>query len=117
MFLLSAFYENIHETIQSRFNGKHGDITRKGTHAYNLDKARTALFGKLIIVLNNLKTNSEFSRFQINIGGKFPREEYMSLIATMRRLMLWTSLASYSSVTFQESPDHETSLWSTTFRE
>lgn len=63
MFLLSAFYENVHETVQSRVAGRAGDSSRKGTHAYNLERARQSLFGKIVVVLNNLKTNSEFSQF------------------------------------------------------
>lgn len=78
MFLLSAFYENVHETIKARVSGKAGDASRKGTHAYNLERARQSLFSKLVVVLNNLRTNSEFSQFQLRIGGKFPREEYLA---------------------------------------
>ena len=55
MFLLSAFYENVHETVSSRVGGRAGNISRKGSHAYNLDRARRALFGKLVIVLSKLK--------------------------------------------------------------
>ena len=78
MFLLSAFYENVHQTVKANVGGKGGNVSRKGTHAYNLEKARQALFGKLVIVLNNLRTNSEFSQFQLRIGGKFPRQEYLA---------------------------------------
>lgn len=82
MFLLSAFYENVHETVQIRVSGKGGNSSQKGTHAYNLQSARMALFGKLVIVLNNLKTNSDFSQFQLSIGGKFPKEEYQALASS-----------------------------------
>jgi hypothetical protein len=78
MFLLSAFYENVHETVRANVGGLAGNVSHKGTHAYRLEKARLALFGKLIIVVNNLKQNSEFSAFQLHIGGKFPREEYLA---------------------------------------
>ena len=74
MFLLSAFYENVHETVSSRVGGRAGNTSQKGTHAYNLDRARRALFGKLIIVLNNLRTNSEFSQFQLSIGKQMNAE-------------------------------------------
>lgn len=76
MKILSAFYENVHETVQARINGSAGNEDRKGTHAYNLDKARHILFNRLVLLLNNLKTNAEFSKFQLRVGGKFPREEY-----------------------------------------
>lgn len=76
MHLMCTFYENVHETISSRLTGTHGNPETKGTHAYNLRKARMTLFSKLSLILNNLKTNSAFSKFQIRVGGRFPSEEY-----------------------------------------
>ena len=53
-----------------------GDETTKGTHAHHLEKARTAMFVKLAALQNSLRTNAAFSKFQIQIGGKFPRQDY-----------------------------------------
>ena len=62
--------------MQSRIQGIGGDEKTKGTHGYHLDKARTTVFSKLGLLLNTLKTNAAFSKFQLNLGGKFPREEF-----------------------------------------
>ncbi|KAK5171787.1 uncharacterized protein LTR77_003423 [Saxophila tyrrhenica] len=116
--LMCIFYENVHETVRSRVTGKAGSITKKGTHAYNLEKARTTIFSKLVFVLENLKTNSAFSSFQLRVGGRFPHEEYEELMSCMRRLLLWVSLASYASSDFDqvEEADAERSLWAAEFR-
>ena len=73
---MCAYYENVHETVSSRISGTAGNPKIKGTHAYNLEKARLTLFSKLAVILNNLHTNSAFSKFQIRVGGRFPHEEY-----------------------------------------
>lgn len=76
IYLLSNFYSVVHETMAARVKGTDGDARVKGTHAYNLDKARNAVFSKLMLLLNNLKTNAAFSKLQLRVGGRFPREEY-----------------------------------------
>ena len=41
---------------------------------------------------------------------------YCSLISCLQRLMLWISLASYSSRTYQEAEEEGMSVWSSDFR-
>ena len=62
--------------MQARVKGVEGDATVKGTHAYHLEKASNAVFSKLLLLLTHLKQNKEFSKFQLQIGGRFPREHY-----------------------------------------
>jgi len=76
LFMLANFTTIVHEIIQSRIKGVDGDADTKGTHAYNLEKARIAVFGKMLMLVNQMRTNSAFSKFQLAIGGRFPREEY-----------------------------------------
>lgn len=76
LYMLANFSSLVHEIVQSRVRGVEGDINKKGTHAYNLQKARLTVFGKLLLLLNDMRTNSAFSRFQVRVGGKFPKEEY-----------------------------------------
>ena len=76
LYLLSNFYSIVHETVRARVTGTDGNARTKGSHAYNLEKARGAVFSKSMLLLNNLATTAEFSRFQIRVGGRFPREEY-----------------------------------------
>lgn len=73
---MSSFYSAVHETVTIRVQNIGGDPKVKGTHAYNLEKAREAMFSKQIMLINQLAMNSSFSKFQIQLGGRFPREEY-----------------------------------------
>jgi hypothetical protein len=76
MYMLANFSSLVHEIIQSRIKGVEGDISTKGTHAYQLEKSRIQVFTKLLLLLNEMRTNSAFSKFNFSVGGRFPREEY-----------------------------------------
>ncbi|KAK5111110.1 hypothetical protein LTR62_005309 [Meristemomyces frigidus] len=119
LYLLSNFYSIVHETVRSRVSGKDGNAKTKGTHAFYLEKARDAVFSKSVFLLNNLNTNAQFSKFQLRVGGRFPREEYEGLIEASRRVLQYSSLISYASSTFSVHRDgatEEPSQWSTDFR-
>jgi hypothetical protein len=76
LYMLANFSSLVHEIVQSRVKGVEGDVRKKGTHAHNLEKARVTVFGKLLLLLNEMRTNSAFSKFQVRVGGRFPKEEY-----------------------------------------
>ncbi|KAK3719522.1 hypothetical protein LTR37_004380 [Vermiconidia calcicola] len=118
LYLMCAYYENVHEAVQARVTGKGGSTKTKGSHAYNLQKARMSVFAKLMMLINDLQNNVAFSKLQIRVGGRFPRKEYEGLVQCLRRLLLWTSLASYASMTFEnlDSSDEGRSAWSAQFR-
>lgn len=71
-----------------------------------------------MVLLSNLKTNSEFSKFQFHMGGQFPRETYDQLIRCCERLLRYTSLIGYASATFSqfEHQGEEMTQWSSDFR-
>ncbi|KAK4547039.1 hypothetical protein LTR36_001260 [Oleoguttula mirabilis] len=117
LYLLSNFYSIVHETIRSRVQGTDANAKVKGTHAYHLDKARNAVFSKLILLLTNLKTNAAFSKLQLRVGGRFPREEYEGLIEVCQRVLQYMALMAYASTTFSiHTRDGEVSQWSKDFR-
>lgn len=118
MYLMGLYYHIGHETIKSVIKDTSGDVKVKGTHASHLESARRTVFSKLVFLLNSLGTNSAFSKFQIPIGGRFPREEYESLISCLKRLLLWITLINYTAVSFDTGGEHGPgrSQWSNDFR-
>lgn len=76
IYLLCVFFETVHETIKTRISDFGGDPGSKGSHAYNLQKARARIFSKLVVLMQSLQTNSAFSVFQFRVGGRFPHETY-----------------------------------------
>ncbi|KAK0247699.1 hypothetical protein LTS09_017183 [Friedmanniomyces endolithicus] len=120
LYLLSNFYSIVHETIRARITGTDGDVKVKGTHAYHLEKARDAVFSKSMLLLNNLKTNSQFSKFQLRVGGRFPAAEYEGLIESCQRVLQYTALMSHASLTFSthnKADTTEESQWARDFRQ
>ena len=116
--MMSSYYNIVQETIRTRIRADGGDSKKKGTHAYHLEKARATIFSKLVLLLNTLKTNSAFSKFQLTVGGRFPRDEYEELIGCMQRLLMWCSLGSFASTTFEvrEAGKEGPTEWSSDFR-
>lgn len=118
LYMLANLTSLIHEVVQSRVKGVEGDVRRKGTHAYNLEKARTTVFGKLVALLTNMRANSAFSQFQVRVGGKFPKEEYEGLIECVQRILNYQALLSYASqgLSLADKSAAEHTAWSNDFR-
>ena len=143
--MLANFSSLVHEIVQSRVKGVEGDVNKKGTHAHNLEKARVTVFSKLLLLLNEMRTNSAFSKFQVRVGGRFPKEEYEgcvlqdlttgeitcrtdrltmppSLIDSIQRILNYLALMAYASQTLSLHSNHtasnptEQSQWSSDFR-
>lgn len=94
LYLLANMYSVVHETVRSRVRKVDGDENIKGTRAYHLEKARGAVFGKLLTLITNLQQNSAFSKFQLRVGGRFPHERYQGLIECVQRVLQYTTLIS-----------------------
>lgn len=116
LYLLANLYSVVHETVRSRVQKIDGDSTVKGTRGYHLEKARRQVFAKLVSLLTTLQQNSAFSKMQLRVGGRFPREEYDGLLESIRRVLQYTSLVSYASATFSTHDGEETE-WSHDFRQ
>lgn len=83
LYLLANFYSIVHETVRARTRGVEGDVNRKGTHAFNLEKAKVKVFTKFVALLSQMQTKSAFSKFQVRVGGRFPREEYEGQVRSL----------------------------------
>lgn len=60
-------------------------MTIKGTAAHSLHRVRRKLFGKLTLLLPSLQAHANFQRFEPNLGGKFPTEQYQDIIRRSTR--------------------------------
>jgi hypothetical protein len=85
LYLLANYYSIIHETLDARMRGDEGDITLKSSAGRKLEKARHKVFSKQMLMLNGLRTYSEFLRWEVPIGGKFPKEQYDSIIVSVEK--------------------------------
>jgi hypothetical protein len=116
LYLLANFYSCVHSTVEMRLTtGIKADPAKKKSPTYRLDKARHKVFSKVVIMLNQLREHSEFTKFEPTFGGKFPKKIYDELIQAMQNLFNYMALISYSSVSFTEDSDDQT-VWLQDFR-
>jgi len=85
LYLLANYYSIIHETLSARLRGDEGDLTLKSSAGRKLEKARHKVFSKQMLMLNGLRTYSEFLRWEVPIGGKFPKKQYDSIIVCVEK--------------------------------
>ncbi|KAI7499856.1 hypothetical protein KC367_g4116 [Hortaea werneckii] len=120
LYLLANYYSVVHESVRTRLRGGESDTTLKDSPGYKLDKARQKVYSKCSTVLTGLRTQSSFVKFDIPIGGKFPRERYQAIITQMQSaldFMVLISLASSAFNDLQQLDDRDHgSEWLANFR-
>lgn len=85
LYMLANYYSVIHETVKIRMRGGEGDWTLKTSAGRRLAKARNKVFSKLMLMLNGLRTYSEFQRWEVPVGGRFPKRKYDSIISCVEK--------------------------------
>ncbi|TID19071.1 MFS transporter [Venturia nashicola] len=116
LYLLANYYSIIHETVQSRVRNDEGDPDDKQSPGHRLSKMRLKVFAKQMQILTSLKTYSSFVRWEIPIGGKFPKQQYDALITSTEHIINYISLVGYASAKFSDGTVEEESVWASDFR-
>lgn len=88
MHLLANYYSCVHTTVDLRLSAGHKHNKKKGTPAWKLEKARSKVFSKTIVLLNKLRDNPSYLRHEPSFGGKFPKYTYDELIESMQKSVL-----------------------------
>ncbi|KAJ5757720.1 uncharacterized protein N7511_006414 [Penicillium nucicola] len=105
LYLLANYYSIIHETISGRMRGDEGDFLLKSSAGRKLEKARHKVFSKQMLMLAGLRTYSEFLRWEVPIGGQFPKKQYDSIILCVENIVNYLSLLGYASDTLMHLSD------------
>ncbi|KAJ5902206.1 hypothetical protein N7495_002734 [Penicillium taxi] len=119
LYLLANYYSIIHETLIARMRGDAGDMFLQSLKGRKLEKARHKVFSKQMLMLNSLRTYSEFLNWEVPIGGRFPKEQYDTIIVCVENIVSYLSLLGYVSDTFlrlEEDEDESGSAWMQDFR-
>lgn len=115
LYLLANYYSCTHSTVEARLrNSSHLHLEKKHDPLRQLDKARHRVFEKLLVMLNRLREQSTFTKYEPTFGGKFPKKTYDELIVHIQSLFNYMALTAYSSLTF--SSEGEESEWLSDFR-
>ena len=88
IYSLGNFYSVTHTMVNMRLQGTGGDIKDKTSPAARLEKARNRLVGKLLTMLSQLQQHSSFVSYELSLGGRFPKEQYDSMIHQARKYVL-----------------------------
>ncbi|KAL2075689.1 hypothetical protein VTL71DRAFT_632 [Oculimacula yallundae] len=97
LYLLANYYSVVHSTIGARMHGTEGDIALKNSPGKRLEKARHKIFGKLMMLIPSLKQHADWQKWELSIGGKFPRKSYDAITLRCTNIMNYLSLMSYAT--------------------
>lgn len=102
LYLLANYYSVTHETVRLRLRDELGDMSSKESPGRKLEKSRNKIYSKANLTIQGLRAQSEFLKFDIPIGGKFPREQYQNLVVHLQSILNFMSLISLASYSFTE---------------
>lgn len=90
LYLLAKYYSLVHETLIARARGDEGDMTLKSSAGRRLEKARNRAYANQSMAINGLRSYSDSIKWEIQIGGRFPREQYEKIINCMQKYVFMT---------------------------
>ncbi|KAH8668209.1 hypothetical protein BGZ60DRAFT_377054 [Tricladium varicosporioides] len=97
LYLLANYHSIVHSTIDARMHGTEGDMDLKTSPGRRLEKVRHKVFGKLLLLLPSLEQHADWEKWELTIGGKFPRESYENITLRATNIMNYLSLISYAT--------------------
>ncbi|KAG0652725.1 hypothetical protein D0Z07_0346 [Hyphodiscus hymeniophilus] len=104
VYLMSNYYSSVHQTVSLRIRGAEGDMGDKTSTGRVLQKARTQIFVKELILLQGMKQHCKFLAWEPTFGGKFPRATYDKLLDHTQNILHFSTMISYVTETFKEFP-------------
>lgn len=85
LYLLANYYSIMHETVTARARGDEGDMTLKTSAGRRLEKARHKVYTEMLLTINSLHTYANFLKWEVHIGGRFPKRQYETIMACMQK--------------------------------
>ncbi|KAF2161411.1 hypothetical protein M409DRAFT_69769 [Zasmidium cellare ATCC 36951] len=102
LYLLANYYSVTHETVRLRLRDELGDMSSKDSPGRKLEKSRNKIFSKANLTIQGLRAQSAFLKFDIPVGGQFPRKQYQDLVTQLQSILNFMSLVSVASYSFTE---------------
>lgn len=87
LYLLARSYSNVIALVRMRIDGTEGDLGSKQSHGWIYEKQRIKLLTESIVTIDALRKNTAFTVFEPSLRGKFPKEQYDSIIESCARLV------------------------------
>ncbi|OAL36805.1 hypothetical protein AYO20_03860 [Fonsecaea nubica] len=105
LYLLGQYYSSSHKSVSLRLKGLEGDVKDKRSPLRRLEKARTQLFAKNLILIQAMKNHLKFIKWEPTFGGRFPRELYERMLAHTENILRFTAMIAWTTKTFKEVPE------------
>ncbi|KAF4637953.1 hypothetical protein G7Y89_g102 [Cudoniella acicularis] len=102
LYLLANYHAVIHSTIGARMHNTEGDMDLKTSPGRRLKKVRHKIFGKLLMILPSLQQHADWEKWELTIGGKFPRDTYEDITIRATNIMNYMSLISYAAQSWSQ---------------
>ena len=119
LYLLANYYSVVHETLKIQLNGTAVHTPPvKGSPEHRLQRSRYKIFAKYNILLTELRAQSRYIKYDIQVGGKFPSAQYDRIIEILQESLNFMSLITMASTAFTrlEQDEVEGSEWLAHFK-
>lgn len=116
LYLLANYYSIVHETFRARIRGDEGDPRVKTSAGRRMAKARLKVYQKQLLLTTNLRAMADFQKWELAIGGKFPREKYETILTCVENMIRYMALVAFASQTFANPQDENQTVWNNDFR-
>jgi hypothetical protein len=119
-FTLASHYSLVQETVAAQAAGTYGDLSVKTSPGRKLERARVKLMSKHMLLIQTMREQSDFTRWQIPIDAPFPKSTYDAIINLVESILNNTALIGYASTnfaTYQETADAILQDWRNEFGE
>ncbi|KAJ5973853.1 hypothetical protein N7481_011063 [Penicillium waksmanii] len=91
LYLLAHYYSSVYTTNSLVVRGLAGDYSDKKSLGRVLEKARTRVLAKEIVLLQAMEEHKWFFRWEPTTGGKFPRDAYDKLAEHARNILQFSA--------------------------
>lgn len=110
LYLEAKHYAAVQETVAAQLRGDQGDMSDKRSPGRRLEKERTRLMSKQMMLVQNMQGQSNFTRWQLPIDGAFPKATYDAIVARIHSIANYASLIAYASSAFAVTGSDESQL-------
>ncbi|MCJ1250845.1 hypothetical protein MMC30_008073 [Trapelia coarctata] len=108
LYLLANYYSCVHTTVRVRLNGTGGDPDDKQSPRRRLDKARERILAKELALFAQIRQHSASTAFEPTFGGKFPKEQYDTIIQETQNILNYMALIGYATRHYTKETDSPT---------
>jgi hypothetical protein len=119
-YTLASHYSLVQETVAAQVSGTYGDLSVRSSPGRKLERARVKLMSKHMLLIQSMREQSNFTKWQIPIDAPFPKKTYDAIIDHVENILNYTSLIGYASTSFattEQNLDARTQDWRNEFAE